>query len=128
MNPNIRRPDLIGVTEIGELTAKVQSALEDIIGTIEAPRDAIRYDLRTMRWDEDGNAKSVQTKVPSPRMVVARAVLHQRTADVVATGSVSFVVTGRDIQTGDTTISVMDISGLTTGTRYEVTLFIVGEV
>jgi hypothetical protein len=57
---------------------------------------------------------------------VARAVENRDTTAVVATGSVSFNIKGR---VGDETdVEITDISGLSSGTTYQVALFVVGEV
>jgi hypothetical protein len=123
----LRRPDIEGVTDVGELARKVQRFAEDVIGAIEQPRGGFDSQLIEPRvWAEDGGSQRVLTAVRSPRVIVARAVENRDTTAVVATGSVSFNIKGR---VGDETdVEITDISGLSSGTTYQVALFVVGEV
>jgi len=127
---NIRRPDLIGSKDVTQLATKVQDAFEDLITAIEGDRGGLDQEVRTMEWYEDGNTTSVLTRVQNPRVVAAVAKEKHNTSAVVVTGSVSFEMAtgeGGDADEGWSMI-ISDISGLSNGNDYIVSLFIVGEV
>lgn len=130
MTASIRRPDVAGVSTEAALAA-LQEFAEDVIARLEEreSRTDVEFDLvQVLDWAEDGETKSILTSVQNPRVIVAQAVEKTDTTTVLATGSVSFSATGIDDASGFMGVDITDISGLSSATTYEVSLYVVGEV